>query len=83
MIKRCPLCLECRLVDIYEMATNNLFIGEIIAAYTEEKYLTNGEPDMKKMNLMILTMPDNNYWSIGDDVGKAFCASSPSLCPRP
>ena len=72
MIKKCPLCLECRLVDIYEMPTNSLFIGEIVAAYLEEKYLTKGEPDTKKMNLMILTMPDNNYWSIGEHVGEAW-----------
>ena len=72
MIKKCPLCLECRLVSIHEMPTNTLFIGEIVAAYTEEKYLTNGEPDIKKMNLMILTMPDNNYWSIGEHVGDAW-----------
>jgi flavin reductase (DIM6/NTAB) family NADH-FMN oxidoreductase RutF len=72
MINRCPLCLECKLVDIHEMPTNVLFIGEIIAVYTEEEYLTNGQPDVKKMNLMILTMPDNNYWSIGEHVGEAW-----------
>jgi flavin reductase (DIM6/NTAB) family NADH-FMN oxidoreductase RutF len=72
MIKKCPLCIECRLVDIYEMPTNNFFIGEIVAAYTEEKYLTNGEPDIKKMSLMILSMPDNNYWAVGERVGEAW-----------
>ena len=72
MIKKCPLCMECRLIDVYEMPTNNLFIGEIAAAYSEEKYLTNGEPDIMKMNLMILTMPDNNYWAVGERVGEAW-----------
>jgi len=72
MIQKCPLCLECKLVDVYEMPTNSLFIGEIIAAYAEDRYLTNGEPDAKKMSLMILTMPDNNYWAIGQHVGEAW-----------
>lgn len=72
MIEKCPLCIECKLVDVYEMPTNNIFIGEIAAAYTEEKYLTNGELDIKKMNLMILTMPDNNYWAIEEHVGDAW-----------
>ena len=72
MIKNCPLSMECKLVDIHEMPRNNLFIGEIVAAYTEEKYLTNGQPDIKKMNLMILSMPDNNYWAIGEHVGEAW-----------
>jgi flavin reductase (DIM6/NTAB) family NADH-FMN oxidoreductase RutF len=83
MIQKCPLCIECRVVDIYEMPTNNLFIGEIVAAYTEEKYLTNGELDIKKMNLMILTMPDNNYWAIGEHVGDAWNIGKRLLQEKP
>jgi len=72
MIEKCPLCLECKLVYIHEMPTNDLFIGEIVAAHTEERYLTNGQIDIRKMNLMILTMRDNNYWSIGEHAGDAW-----------
>ena len=59
MIKECPLAIECKLIDIYEMPTNSLYIGEVIATYTEEKYLTNGKPDVEKMNPIVLTMTDN------------------------
>ena len=45
LIKECPLSLECKLVDVYEMATHDLFIGEIIASYADEKILTDGKPD--------------------------------------
>jgi flavin reductase (DIM6/NTAB) family NADH-FMN oxidoreductase RutF len=72
MINKFPLSLECKLHDIYEMPTNDLFIGEIIGTYTEEKYLTDGNPDIKKINPAVLTMPDNNYWSIGENIGKAW-----------
>lgn len=74
MIVECPLCLECRLVDVRELPVNKLFIGEIVASYTEERYLTNGQPDYKKMNAMILTMPDNKYWTIGPLAGDAWSA---------
>ena len=72
MIKECPLSLECELNDIYEMPTSDLFIGEIISTYTEEKYLTDGKPDIKKINPAVLTMPDNNYWAVGENIGKAW-----------
>lgn len=72
MIVRCPLSLECRLVDVRELPTNKLFIGEIVASYTEERYLTDGRPDFRKMNAMILTMPDNKYWTIGAHAGDAW-----------
>lgn len=72
MIKNCTLTMECKLVEIYEMPSNDLFIGEIIGAYTEERYLTEGKPDIKKMNPLLLTMPDNSYWTVGEYVGKAW-----------
>ncbi|MGB9927300.1 MAG: flavin reductase family protein [Methanosarcina sp.] len=72
MIKECPLNLECRLVDKIEFSTNTFFVGEILAAYSEERYLTEGKPDIKKMEPFLLTMPDNTYWSVGDYAGKAW-----------
>ena len=72
MIKECPLSIECKLIDIYEMPTNSLYIGEVIATYTEDKYLTNGKPDIEKMNPIVLTMTDNRYWTVGDYIGKAW-----------
>lgn len=72
MIKECSLSLECKLTDIYEMPTNDLFIGEIVSTYTEERYLTDNKPDIKKINPAVLTMPDNNYWSVGENIAKAW-----------
>ena len=72
MIVQCPLCLECRLYDVVALPTNELFLGEIVGAYTEERYLTDGEPDPHKMNPLVLTMPDNNYWTVGTHAGKAW-----------
>jgi flavin reductase (DIM6/NTAB) family NADH-FMN oxidoreductase RutF len=72
LIEECPLSLECLLVDIHEMPTNDLFIGEITASYTDEKYLTDGKLDMSKINPLLLSMPDNYYWKVGEKLGKAW-----------
>ena len=72
MISESTLCMECKLIETVELPTNYFFIGEIIASYTEEKYLTDGKPDIKKMNPLLLTMPDNSYWTVGEHVGKAW-----------
>ena len=74
MILDCPLCMECKVLDVYELPTNDLFIGEIVTAYAEERYLTDGQPDIRKMNPMVLSKPDDNYWAIGEHVGKAYAA---------
>ena len=72
MIRECPLCLECRLVKVVQNPTNNFYIGEIIASYTEEQYCTDGRPDIKKINPLLLTMPDNRYWTVGEYAGDAW-----------
>jgi flavin reductase (DIM6/NTAB) family NADH-FMN oxidoreductase RutF len=72
MIQECPLCLECKLLQVVPLPTNNLFLGEIVGAYTEERFLTEGKPDIRKMNSFVLTMPDNNYWKVGDHAGSAW-----------
>jgi flavin reductase (DIM6/NTAB) family NADH-FMN oxidoreductase RutF len=72
MIDSCHLCLECKLHDIHEMPSNDLFIGEIIAGYADESCLTDGKPDLRKLDPLLLTMPDNSYWKVGNFLGKAW-----------
>ena len=72
MIKECPLCIECKLSEMISGETNVVFVGEIQESYTEEKYLTDGKMDIKKMKTFVMTMPDNIYWSIGEPIGKAW-----------
>jgi flavin reductase (DIM6/NTAB) family NADH-FMN oxidoreductase RutF len=73
MIKECPLCLECRLDRIIELeGTHDVFLGEIINAYTEDKYLTEGKLDITKIKPILFSMPDNRYWKVGSPLAQAF-----------
>jgi flavin reductase (DIM6/NTAB) family NADH-FMN oxidoreductase RutF len=73
MIQKCPLNLECRLFKMVDIpGIDDLFIGEIIGIYTEEKYLTNGIPDISKIKPIIFSMGDNNYWRLGGHLGPAW-----------
>ena len=72
MIAACPLALECRLVHTVDLPTNHLFIGEIVGAYCDEELVTDGRPDIRKIDPLLLTMLDNSYWSMGDRVGTAW-----------
>ena len=72
LIMECPLGLECRLFQVVELPANDLFIGEIVAAHADEDCLTDGRPDIEKINPLVLTMPDNNYWTVGAHAGRAW-----------
>jgi flavin reductase (DIM6/NTAB) family NADH-FMN oxidoreductase RutF len=72
MIRDCPLSVECTLVETVESGMNEIFIGEIAGTYTEERFLTDGNLDFKKMKPFLLSQPDTTYWSLGEPVGKAW-----------
>ena len=72
MIKDCPLNMECKLMEIVESGLNEIFIGEIVGTYTEERFLTDGKMDFRKMKPLILSQPDTSYWSLGEPVARAW-----------
>jgi flavin reductase (DIM6/NTAB) family NADH-FMN oxidoreductase RutF len=74
MITECPLTIECRLSQTVDMPTNSFFIADIVNIHIEDEVLTDGIPDMKKINPFLLTMPDNRFWSIGECIGNAWDA---------
>lgn len=72
MIRACPLCMECRLFNAISLPSHHLFLGEVVATYADKDCLTDGKPDVRKVNPFMLTMPDNNYWTVGQHAGKAW-----------
>ncbi len=73
MIASCPLNLECRVTDVLDRGgLDQIFVGEIIESYCEEKCLTGGTPDINKIKPAVFSMYDNRYFAIGEYLGKAW-----------
>lgn len=72
MIRECPLCLELRLFQVVELPSNAFYIGEIVAGWADGEILTDGRPDVEKYRPLLLTMPDNRYWTLGESVAGAW-----------
>ncbi len=72
MIKECVSNIECKLIKIIDFEQTELFIGEIIEIYSDEKYFTDKTPDFKKMDLFIFLMPDGPYLRVGEYLAKAY-----------
>jgi flavin reductase (DIM6/NTAB) family NADH-FMN oxidoreductase RutF len=72
LIGECPLSMACRLNQAVKLPFDTLYIGDIVEVYTEERYLTDGKPDIQKLNPFTLTMPDNRYWRVGEMAGRAW-----------
>jgi flavin reductase (DIM6/NTAB) family NADH-FMN oxidoreductase RutF len=74
LIRECPLVMACRLHQAVKLPFDTLYIGDIVEVFTEERYLTDGKPDLKKIDPFVLTMPDNGYWRVGEKIGSAWSA---------
>lgn len=73
MIKECPINIECKVVSEVELeGTNVMIIGEVIESYAENKYLTNNTPDIKKVDPILLSLYESNYYNVGHIIGKAW-----------
>ena len=72
LIEECPVCMSCSVYDTVKLPFNTLYIGEPKEVFTEEKYMTDNKLDIKKINPFTLSMPDNHYWSVGENMGKAW-----------
>jgi flavin reductase (DIM6/NTAB) family NADH-FMN oxidoreductase RutF len=72
MITECPVNLECSLYKVVDNDSHEIFIGDIVSTYTEEKYLTDGAVDLKKTKPFMLSMNDRQYHELGKPKAKAW-----------
>ena len=72
MIAECPLTMECRVVQTVDQPSNEFFIGDIVETYCNPDCLVDGKPDIARIRPFTLTMPDNRYWAVGPQIGKAW-----------
>ncbi len=73
LIERCPVNLECKVVHILDLGSHSLVVGRIEETHISESCLTDGKPDVNKINpLIYVTSPASHYQVLGEVVAKAF-----------
>ena len=73
MIAECPLGLECRVYEVVDLGSHDVFVADIVETWSEKRFLDEaGKPDIEKMRPFLLTMTDNRYWAVGEYLGDAW-----------
>ena len=77
MASQSPLNLECEVVKTLKIKElleieegHEVFIGKVVNAYAEKKYLTEGIPDIAKLKTYMYSQ--KNYWKVGEKLAPAF-----------
>jgi len=69
-IEECPINHACEVVQILNLGSHELIVGRIVESHISEECLTDGKPDMGKVNAIAFT--GTGYYTIGDRIGDAF-----------
>ncbi|MFC1912850.1 flavin reductase family protein [Chloroflexota bacterium] len=73
LIDECPINLECSVIHILNLGSHEMVVGQIEEVHATESCLTNGEPDVEKIQPFLwVTRPANQYRSFGKHIGDAF-----------
>ena len=69
MIKESPVSVECKVKEIKELGSHTMFIAEVLAINSDEKYIDEkGAFDISKCNL--ISYANGGYYSMGKKLGK-------------
>lgn len=69
MIEESPVSIECRVKEIKELGSHDMFIAEVLAINVDEKYMDEtGKFDMQKCKLIAYS--HGEYFKLGEKIGK-------------
>ena len=74
-IQECPLVLECKVVQIYDLGLHTQFVGRIMDVKAESDTLgPNGLPEIDRVKPIIFSPGNRSYYGVGAALGHAFSA---------
>jgi flavin reductase (DIM6/NTAB) family NADH-FMN oxidoreductase RutF len=72
LAEECPVSIECRLFKSVDCGSHRLYIGEVVEIHADMSCVTDGKPDITKINPILYTQ--SAYFNVGKQVEKAFSA---------
>lgn len=69
MIKESPVNIECKVVEVKEYGSHDMFVAEVLAVHADEKYMDEtGKFDLSKANPIVYS--HGEYYTMGEKIGK-------------
>ncbi|MCX6683919.1 MAG: flavin reductase family protein [Methanoregula sp.] len=72
LAEECPVNIECTLFKSVDCGSHHLYIGNIIEIHVDKACVTDGKPDITKINPIIYAQ--TSYFNVGKQIDKAFSA---------
>jgi flavin reductase (DIM6/NTAB) family NADH-FMN oxidoreductase RutF len=72
LAEECPVNIECRLFKSVDCGSHLLYIGDIVEIHADNSCVTDGRPDITKINPIIYAQ--STYFGVGNEIDRAFSA---------
>jgi len=72
LAEECPINIECKLFKAVDCGSHLLYIGEVVEIHADKVCVTDGKPDITKINPIVYAQL--TYFDVGKQVDKAFSA---------
>jgi len=72
LAEECPINIECRLFKSVDCGSHLLYIGEVVEIHADTACVTDGKPDITKINPIVYAQL--TYFDVGKQIDKAFSA---------
>ena len=69
IIEESPLCIECKVKQVLELGSHDMFLAEVTAVLADEKYMD----ESGKFNLNdseLIAYSHGQYFTLGENIGK-------------
>lgn len=70
IIKESPLNIECKVLEIKELGSHDMFIAEVVNVQADEQFMDTKTGEFKLSESKLIAYSHGNYYKLGEKIGK-------------
>ncbi len=70
IVKESPLCIECRVKEVIELGSHDMFISDVINVQSDSQYIDPETDTFKLSDAKLIAYSHGHYHKLGEEIGK-------------
>ncbi len=70
IVQESPLCIECKVKEIIELGSHDMFISDVINVQADSQYIDPETDTFKLTDAKLIAYSHGHYYKLGEEIGK-------------
>jgi len=70
IVQESPLCIECKVKEIIELGSHDMFISDVINVQADSQYIDPETDTFKLSDAKLIAYSHGHYYKLGEEIGK-------------